>query len=37
MGQKIGFLESQMNKSQIVSIKVSGYGEIGKYVDSLST
>ncbi|MCW9025902.1 MAG: phosphoglycerate dehydrogenase [Thiovulaceae bacterium] len=37
MGQKIGFLESQMNKSQIVSIKVSGYGEIGQYVDSLST
>jgi len=37
MGQKIGFLESQMNKSQIVSIKVSGYGEIGNYVDSLST
>ena len=37
MGQKIGFLESQMNKSQIVSIKVSGYGEIAEYVDSLST
>ncbi len=37
MGQKIGFLESQMNKSQIISIKVSGYGEIGEYVDSLST
>jgi D-3-phosphoglycerate dehydrogenase len=37
MGQKIGFLESQMNKSQIISIKVSGYGEIGKYIDSLST
>ncbi|NPA59139.1 MAG: phosphoglycerate dehydrogenase [Epsilonproteobacteria bacterium] len=37
MGQKIGFLESQMNKSQIVSIKVSGYGEIANYVDSLAT
>ena len=37
MGQKIGFLESQMNKSQIISIKVSGYGEIAEYVDSLST
>ncbi len=37
MGQKIGFLESQMNKSQIISIKVSGYGEISQYVDSLST
>lgn len=37
MGQKIGFLESQINKSQIISIKVSGYGEIGEYVESLST
>jgi len=37
MGQKIGFLESQMNKSQIIAIKVSGHGEIAKYVDSLST
>jgi D-3-phosphoglycerate dehydrogenase len=37
MGQKIGFLQSQINKDKIVSIKVSGYGEIGKYVDSLAT
>jgi len=37
MGQKIGFLESQMSKSQIISIKVSGYGEIAEYVDSLAT
>ncbi|MCD6172337.1 MAG: phosphoglycerate dehydrogenase [Sulfurimonas sp.] len=37
MGQKIGFLESQMNKSQIIAIKVSGHGEIASYVDSLST
>jgi len=37
MGQKIGFLESQINKSQIISIKVKGYGEIGNYVDSLAT
>ncbi|WP_297433507.1 phosphoglycerate dehydrogenase [Sulfurimonas sp.] len=37
MGQKIGFLESQINKSKIVSIKVKGQGEIGKYVDSLAT
>lgn len=37
MGQKIGFLESQMNKSQIIAIKVSGHGEIAKYVESLST
>ena len=37
MGQKIGFLESQMYKSQIISIKVSGHGEIAEYVDSLAT
>ncbi|QOY55599.1 phosphoglycerate dehydrogenase [Candidatus Sulfurimonas marisnigri] len=37
MGQKIGFLESQINKSQIIAIKVSGQGEIGKYVESLAT
>ncbi|MCK9454333.1 phosphoglycerate dehydrogenase [Sulfurimonas sp.] len=37
MGQKIGFLESQLNKSQIISIKVSGQGEISKYVESLAT
>ncbi len=37
MGQKIGFLESQMNKSQIIAIKVSGQGEISQYVDSLAT
>lgn len=37
MGQKIGFLESQMNRSQIIAIKVSGHGEIAQYVDSLST
>ncbi|WP_455756230.1 phosphoglycerate dehydrogenase [Sulfurimonas sp.] len=37
MGQKIGFLESQMNKSQIIAIKVSGQGEISEYVDSLAT
>ena len=37
MGQKIGFLESQINKSQIIAIKVSGQGEISQYVDSLAT
>jgi D-3-phosphoglycerate dehydrogenase / 2-oxoglutarate reductase len=37
MGQKIGFLASQLNKSQIISIKVSGQGDIAEYVDSLST
>jgi D-3-phosphoglycerate dehydrogenase len=37
MGQKIGFMASQMNKSQILSIKVSGQGEIAEYVSSLAT
>ena len=37
MGQKIGFLSSQINKSQIVAIKVSGQGDIAEYIDSLST
>ena len=37
MGQKIGFLASQINQSQIVAIKVSGQGEIAEYVESLST
>ena len=37
MGQKIGFMASQINKSQIVSIRVKGQGEIGNYVDSLAT
>jgi len=37
MGQTIGFLESQISKSQIISIKVTGHGEIAEYVESLST
>ncbi|MBA1433508.1 MAG: phosphoglycerate dehydrogenase [Epsilonproteobacteria bacterium] len=37
MGQKIGFMASQINKSKIVSIRVKGQGEIGNYVDSLAT
>ena len=37
MGQKIGFLESQMSKSQIISIKVTGHGDIAEYVESLAT
>jgi len=37
MGQKIGFLASQINKSQIIGIKVSGHGNIAEYVESLST
>ena len=37
MGQKIGFLASQLSKSQIIAIKVSGQGDISNYVESLST
>jgi len=37
MGQKIAFLASQMNKSPIISIKISGQGNIAEYLDSLST
>ncbi len=37
LGQKIGFLAAQMNKGPLVSIKVSGQGNIAEYVDSLST
>jgi len=37
MGQKVGFLASQMNRAPVVDIKVSGQGEIAKYLDSLST
>ena len=37
MGQKIGFLAAQMNKAPLVSIKVSGQGDIAEYLDSLAT
>jgi len=37
MGQKLGFLASQMNKAPLVSITVNGQGDIGEYVASLST
>ncbi|MEA3373645.1 MAG: phosphoglycerate dehydrogenase [Campylobacterota bacterium] len=37
MGQKIGFLASQINKAPLVSVKVSGQGEIAKYIESLAT
>ncbi len=37
MGQKIGFLASQINKAPLVSIKVSGQGDIAEYLESLST
>ncbi|MEA2112148.1 MAG: phosphoglycerate dehydrogenase [Campylobacterota bacterium] len=37
MAQKIGFLSIQMNRAPIVSIKVSGQGDIAEYIDSIST
>ncbi len=37
MGQKLGFLASQINKAPLVSVKVSGDGEIVKYLESLAT
>jgi D-3-phosphoglycerate dehydrogenase len=37
MSQKIGFLASQMNKAPIISIKISGRGDIAQYVSSLAT
>ena len=37
MSQKIGFLASQMNKAPIISIKVSGRGDIAQYVNSIAT
>jgi D-3-phosphoglycerate dehydrogenase len=37
MGQKVGFLASQINKAPIVSIKVSGQGDIAEYLESLAT
>ena len=37
MGQKLGFMATQLNRAPIVSIKVSGSGEIAQYLDSLST
>lgn len=37
MGQKIGYVEAQMHKAKISSIKVSGQGEITSYLKSLAT
>ncbi len=35
--QKIGFLAAQANKGAIKSLKVTGEGEIGEYIDSMAT
>ena len=37
MVQKIGFLSAQINKAPIVSIKLSGRGDIAEYLPSLAT
>jgi D-3-phosphoglycerate dehydrogenase len=37
MAQKIGFLSVQMNKAPLVSIKVSGQGDISEYLSSIAT
>ena len=37
MGQKLGFLASQINKAPLVAITVNGQGDIGEYVESLAT
>ncbi len=37
MAQKIGFLSVQMNRAPLVSIKVSGQGDIAEYVNSMAT
>jgi D-3-phosphoglycerate dehydrogenase len=37
MAQKIGFLSVQMNRAPLVSIKVSGQGDIAEYLSSIAT
>jgi D-3-phosphoglycerate dehydrogenase len=37
MGQKLGFMAVQINKAPVVSIRVSGQGDIAEYLDSLAT
>ena len=37
LGQKIGFMASELNRAPVVSIKVCAQGDIAEYVDSLST
>jgi len=37
LGQKMGFLASQINKAPLVSVKVSGDGDIAEYLESLAT
>ncbi len=37
LAQKIGFMASELNRAQVVSIKVSAEGDISSYVESLLT
>ncbi len=37
LGQKVGFMASELNKAPVVSVKVSAQGDIAEYVESLST
>ncbi len=37
LGQKIGFMASELNRAPIVSIKVSAQGDIAEYLESLAT
>ncbi len=37
LGQKIGFMASELNKAPVVSIRVSAQGDIAEYLESLAT
>lgn len=37
LGQKIGFMATELNKAPVISIRVSAHGEIAEYLDSLLT
>ena len=37
LGQKIGFMASELNRAPLVSIKIAAHGNIANYLDSLST
>lgn len=37
LGQKLGFMATELNRAPLVSMKVTAQGEIGEYLDSLAT
>jgi len=37
LGQKIGFMASELNKAPVVSIRISAQGDIAEYLESLAT